>query len=160
MDDDELVAIVGALRVRIDLVRYAVSGPASVGNADVGIVDGVQLESALVGSDFIFQSLHFAALLDQDHAITVRGVDANTCRVIASVLEPLKTLDERLNKFTSRLRRQVVEISKNSAHVAEEITGVDKEVSFKEVENNLEDSCCWRFHVDIVTGKQIGRAHV
>lgn len=46
VNDDELVAIVGALRVRIDLVRYTVSGPASVGNADVGVVNRVQLQKA------------------------------------------------------------------------------------------------------------------
>lgn len=46
MHDNELVVLVGALRVRIDLVRHTVSGPASVGNADVSVVNGVQIQSA------------------------------------------------------------------------------------------------------------------
>lgn len=44
MDDDELVALVRSLRVRVDLVGDTVSGPASVRNATVGLVNPVEIQ--------------------------------------------------------------------------------------------------------------------
>ena len=95
--DDELIVHIGALRMRINLVRHTVSRPASVGNADVCVMNGIQLQNAfhcakeitcrvlkkyvtvaLTSSNFVFQSLHFAAFFNQDHAIIVRGIDTNT----------------------------------------------------------------------------------
>ena len=47
MNDDELVVVVGALRMRVDLVGDSVSGPSRVRYANVRFVDRIKLQTAL-----------------------------------------------------------------------------------------------------------------
>lgn len=47
MNDDELVAVIRALRVRVDLARDTVRGPARVWYAHMRFVDRIKLQTAL-----------------------------------------------------------------------------------------------------------------
>lgn len=44
MDDNELVTLIGTLGVRIDLIGDTVSGPASVWNTAMSLVNSVEIQ--------------------------------------------------------------------------------------------------------------------
>lgn len=46
MDDNELVVVIGTLGVRINFVRNTVSGPTSVRNAAVSLVNPVEIQQS------------------------------------------------------------------------------------------------------------------
>ncbi len=46
MDDNKLVALIGTLGVRVDLVGDTVSGPASVRDTAMGLVNSVEVQKS------------------------------------------------------------------------------------------------------------------
>lgn len=54
----------------------------------------IPLRFTLTGSNLIFQSLHFAALLDQDHAIVARAIDTNAFEINSVVTNENNKLSE------------------------------------------------------------------
>lgn len=68
----------------------------------------------------ILEGLHFALLLDENDSVIRRIVDGHAGRVVATVLQPLQAGHEELEDLLPALRRQVVQVRKDSCKVAEE----------------------------------------
>uniref|UniRef100_A0AAG5DR65 Uncharacterized protein n=1 Tax=Anopheles atroparvus TaxID=41427 RepID=A0AAG5DR65_ANOAO len=114
---DERVRVVRALRVRVELARGAVRGPAGVRDADVRLARLAEVDRFGRLADGVLQHLHLAGALEQQDAGVGRDpVNGDARRVVATVLEPLQPVQQQLQHVAARLRREEVEVRENSAH--------------------------------------------
>lgn len=68
------------LRMRVDGGGHPVGGPPGVGDADVGVVDLVEVQFLRLREDLVLQVLHLPLLLDQGRLlIGLAAVDADAC---------------------------------------------------------------------------------
>lgn len=114
MNNDERVLDVGSLRMRVEVAWASVRCPTRMRNAAVRHERAVDVEAQHLFRNRIFQDLHLAGLLDQQNSLRVLGVDGNASRVIAAIFQSLQSGDEILENLAASLRRQVIQICKNT----------------------------------------------
>ncbi len=117
VDDDELVAVVRSLGMRVPFGGDPVGGPSRMGDPAVNMMDSVKVQPLLGRLDLVLQGLDLALLLDQDGVLLAfAAVDPDAGAVVAAVLEPLEAADQEVDDLLARLRRQVVQVGEDPTH--------------------------------------------
>lgn len=126
--DHKRVVGVRRVRVRVDVRRRAVRGPARVRDANV-VVQQLRrrLGQARVLLGRLAQGVHLAHLFHKEQlglrAVSVHG---EARAVVAAVLETLKALEECVDDIALRLGRVVVEVGENSCVSEGVVTKISK----------------------------------
>ncbi|KAF1765353.1 hypothetical protein GCK72_005305 [Caenorhabditis remanei] len=118
---EELVLVVTAMWMRVNITWRSVSGPTGMCNTTVDVVLHIHVEIVGALLDVVIENRDFSSFTEQcDFRMrrlnVVGSVDSDSSRVVPSVLHSLQSLDQNVHNFRSLLRRQEVEVGEDSAH--------------------------------------------
>lgn len=113
VNDGELVGWVGSMRVAVQGAGLTVGGPSGVSHTHLRDGNLVKVDRRLV--NVLAESSDLANLLEDKGVLFGVTIDRNTGRVVTSVLETGKAIDEDVNDLLAVLLHQVVDVGENAA---------------------------------------------
>ena len=105
VDNDEIRVGVGANGMAIDFRWWAMSGPAGMGDGDLGDERLVYIEGR--SGDFLAEASDFAYFLEEDHGSWLIAINAKAGGIVASVLLTSETSAENLENLFATLKIKV-----------------------------------------------------
>ena len=118
VDEDELVVVVGALGMGVEVGGWSVGGPASVSDAAVNVEGGVHVESGFVGGDVGLKGGDLSTLLEESNVLVAVPVDGDAGGVVAAVLQSMQSLHQDVHDLAPLLLRQEVQVREDPTHSA------------------------------------------